>query len=117
MSPKTFGLLLLYVHDRSLRAGYVRTGELTRASIAPQRGASLPNPDPTAGSPSARLVEDFAPYMVATYARPPPVFVRGQGSYLWDIEDRKYLDFTAGIAVNALGHCDPEFTELLYEQV
>jgi len=55
--------------------------------------------------------------MVATYARPPPVFVKGEGSYIWDIDNRKYLDFTAGIAVNALGHCDPEFTNLLAQQV
>ena len=55
--------------------------------------------------------------MVATYARPPPVFVQGEGSFLWDIENRKYLDFTAGIAVTALGHCDPEFTRILADQV
>ena len=29
----------------------------------------------------------------------------------------RYLDFTAGIAVNALGHCDPEFTKLMAQQV
>jgi acetylornithine aminotransferase len=54
--------------------------------------------------------------MVATYSRPPPVFVHGEGSYLWDLENHRYLDFTAGIAVNALGHCDPEFTKVLAEQ-
>lgn len=63
------------------------------------------------------MVNEHAPYMVATYARPPPVFVRGEGSWLWDAEDRRFLDFTAGIAVNGLGHCDPEFTRLLTEQV
>ncbi|KAK4159462.1 hypothetical protein QBC43DRAFT_327103 [Cladorrhinum sp. PSN259] len=78
--------------------------------------SSLPNPDPTEDSASARLVAEHAPYMVATYSRPPPVFVKGQGSYLWDIEDRKYLDFTAGIAVNSLGHCDPEMAKILAEQ-
>lgn len=55
--------------------------------------------------------------MVATYARPPPVFVQGEGSFLYDVENRKYLDFTAGIAVTALGHCDPEFTRILTDQV
>ncbi|KAF9871154.1 acetylornithine aminotransferase [Colletotrichum karsti] len=78
--------------------------------------ASVPNPDPTEDSPSATLVREHAPYMVATYARPPPVFVKGQGSLLWDIENRQYLDFTAGIAVNALGHCDTEITKLMTEQ-
>lgn len=82
-----------------------------------QRDASLPNPDPANDSPSAALVAEHAPYMVATYARPPPVFTQGEGSYIWDIENRKYLDFTGGIAVNALGHCDPEFARIVADQV
>ena len=55
--------------------------------------------------------------MVKTYARPPPMFVKGEGCYLWDVENRKYLDLTAGIAVNALGHCDPEMSKLIAQQV
>ncbi|KAL2185522.1 acetylornithine and succinylornithine aminotransferase [Thermothelomyces heterothallicus CBS 203.75] len=87
---------------------------VTAAQI--QRDAALPNPDPAEDSASAALVREHSPYMVATYARPPPVFVRGEGSYLWDIENRKYLDFTAGIAVNSLGHCDPEISSLIAQQ-
>lgn len=79
--------------------------------------AALPNPDPTEDSRSARLVAEYAPYMVATYSRPPPVFVKGRGSYLWDTENRKYLDLTAGIAVNSLGHCDPISAKLIAQQV
>lgn len=41
---------------------------------------------------------------------------KGQGPYLWDIENRRYLDFTAGIAVNALGHCDPGMSQLISQQ-
>ncbi|KAL6693250.1 pyridoxal phosphate-dependent transferase [Trichoderma pleuroticola] len=81
-----------------------------------KRDAALPNPDPASDSPSAALVNEFAPYMVATYARPPPVFVQGEGSWLWDIENRKYLDFTAGIAVTSLGHSDPEFADIIAQQ-
>ena len=44
------------------------------------------------------------------------MMVKGEGCYLWDIENRKYLDFTAGIAVNALGHCDPKMAKLLGQQ-
>lgn len=44
------------------------------------------------------------------------MFHRGQGCHIWDIENRQYLDFTAGIAVNALGHCDPEISRILYQQ-
>lgn len=57
------------------------------------------------------------PYMVPTYVRPPPMMVKGEGCYLWDIENRRYLDFTAGIAVNSLGHCDPEIARLMGQQV
>ncbi|KAK3386551.1 acetylornithine aminotransferase [Podospora didyma] len=81
-----------------------------------QRDASLPNPDPAADSASAALVREHAPFMVATYSRPAPVFIKGEGSYLWDLENRKYLDLTAGIAVNSLGHCDPEFAKLIAQQ-
>jgi acetylornithine aminotransferase len=55
--------------------------------------------------------------MVKTYVRPPPMFVKGEGVYLWDVENHRYLDFTAGIAVNALGHCDPEMSKLIAQQV
>jgi acetylornithine aminotransferase len=41
----------------------------------------------------------------------------GEGCYLWDLENRQYLDFTAGIAVNALGHNDPEMVRLISQQV
>lgn len=37
-------------------------------------------------------------------SRPPQVFVRGEGSYLWDSEGRRYLDYMQGWAVNCLGH-------------
>jgi hypothetical protein len=42
-------------------------------------------------------------YILQTYGRPDVVFTHGQGSWLWDAEGRQFLDFTAGIAVNALG--------------
>lgn len=65
---------------------------------------------------SEDVVAQTAPFMLATYARPTTVFQRGSGSYLWDLEGRRYLDFTGGIAVNALGHCDPGVTRVLAEQ-
>ncbi len=86
-----------------------------KASIV--RNASLPNPDPAEDSASAVMVREHSKYMLATYARPPPVFVRGEGSYLWDLENRRYLDFTSGIAVNGLGHCDPGLSKLIAQQV
>ncbi|KAK8906012.1 hypothetical protein QC760_005911 [Botrytis cinerea] len=77
---------------------------------------NISHPDPSPNSQTAQLIAEQAPYMVATYVRPPPMFVKGSGCYLWDVENRKYLDFTAGIAVNALGHCDPEIAKIMLEQ-
>lgn len=81
-----------------------------------QKEASLPNADPPSDSQTARLVNSQTPYMVPTYVRPPPMFQQGEGCYLFDVENRQYLDFTAGIAVNALGHCDPEMSKLIAQQ-
>lgn len=49
-------------------------------------------------------------------ARPPIVFVRGEGSWLWDNEGRRYLDFVQGWAVNGLGHSPKVITDALVEQ-
>ena len=92
-------------------------GGAARDGVQIERDAKLPNPDPAADSASAALVGEHAPFMVATYSRPPPVFVKGEGPYLWDVENRRYLDLTAGIAVNSLGHCDAEFSKLIAQQV
>ena len=49
-------------------------------------------------------------------ARPQLVFVRGEGSWLWDNTGKRYLDFVQGWAVNCLGHCTPVIAERLAEQ-
>ncbi|KIW06425.1 uncharacterized protein PV09_02873 [Verruconis gallopava] len=81
-----------------------------------EREAILPNADPAADSQTARLVNEQLGYMVPTYVRPPPMFHKGEGCYMWDIENRRYLDFTAGIAVTSLGHAEPEISKQLYQQ-
>ena len=48
--------------------------------------------------------------------RPPRVFVRGEGSWLWDHEGKKYLDFIQGWAVNCLGHCPKLIADTLAAQ-
>jgi acetylornithine/N-succinyldiaminopimelate aminotransferase len=48
--------------------------------------------------------------------RPKAVFVRGAGSYLWDDQRNRYLDFVQGWAVNALGHSPPAVAEALAAQ-
>ena len=49
-------------------------------------------------------------------ARPPVVFVRGEGSFLWDHNGKRYLDFVQGWAVNCLGHSPPIIAEALAKQ-
>jgi predicted acetylornithine/succinylornithine family transaminase len=54
--------------------------------------------------------------MMATYARNPVEFVRGEGTRLWDDEGNEYLDFLGGISVVQLGHCHPAVVEAVREQ-
>ncbi|MDR3356304.1 MAG: aspartate aminotransferase family protein [Spirochaetaceae bacterium] len=51
-----------------------------------------------------------------TYHELPVTFTRGEGSYLFDTEGRRYLDFTSGIAVNCLGHGHPAFRRAIAAQ-
>ncbi|CAM4274024.1 acetylornithine transaminase [Paenibacillus tarimensis] len=52
-----------------------------------------------------------------TYARNPVALVKGQGSWLWDEEGNKYLDFMSGLAVTNLGHAPQEIKEALVQQL
>jgi acetylornithine/N-succinyldiaminopimelate aminotransferase len=54
--------------------------------------------------------------MVPNYAPLDMIPVRGEGSRVWDQQDNEYIDLTGGIAVNALGHANPELIEALTEQ-
>ncbi len=55
-------------------------------------------------------------YVMETYARANLLFVRGEGTRLWDADGREFLDFAAGIAVCSLGHCHPAVTKAIQEQ-
>jgi acetylornithine/N-succinyldiaminopimelate aminotransferase len=48
--------------------------------------------------------------------RPPIVFTRGEGHYIWDSDNNKYLDFIQGWAVNCLGHCPPVLAQAIAAQ-
>ena len=54
--------------------------------------------------------------LMANYGHPELQFERGQGVYLYTADHQRYLDFTAGIAVNCLGHCHPHLVEAIREQ-
>ncbi len=55
-------------------------------------------------------------YLLGTYARYPLVLTRGKGVFLYDLDDRRYLDFVSGIGVNALGHAHPRIVKTIREQ-
>jgi len=61
--------------------------------------------------------QTFDEVLVPTYAPAAMVPVRASGLDLWDQEGKHYLDFTAGIAVTSLGHCNPALVEALTRQV
>ena len=56
------------------------------------------------------------PYLLPTYSRADLAFVRGEGPYLFAEDGSRYLDFAAGIAVNALGHAHPHLVAALCDQ-
>ena len=60
--------------------------------------------------------ELFDEVMVPNYSPSAVIPVRGQGSRVWDQQDREYIDFAGGIAVNCLGHCHPALVSALTEQ-
>ena len=65
---------------------------------------------------SADIIRLESELFVHTYARAPVVFVRGEGSKLYDVEGREYIDMAGGIAVNALGHADSSWVKAVVEQ-
>ncbi len=65
----------------------------------------------------AELQELESASVIASYARTPVEFVRGEGPRLWDAEGNEYLDFLCGISVTNVGHCHPRVVEAVRDQV
>lgn len=105
---------------RAFSRGYASPATVPVSSTIPDADisheVSVPNPDPAADSQTMTFLRDRAPYMVPTYVRPPPMMTQGEGSILYDNENRAYLDFTAGIAVTSLGHADAEISRIISHQ-
>ena len=55
-------------------------------------------------------------YLFQNYGRQPIVIERGEGTRVWDVDGREYLDFVGGLAVTALGHAHPAVTKAVAEQ-
>lgn len=63
------------------------------------------------------IIENNNKYVMNTYKSFPIVLKQGKGSYLWDVNGKKYLDFVSGIAVNVLGYADEEYIEVIKNQL
>ncbi len=64
----------------------------------------------------SELVSVGQNFLYPNYRQPPFVFARGQGSVLWDVSGKRYLDLYAGIAVSTLGHGHPKLSAAIAEQ-
>jgi len=64
----------------------------------------------------AGAAEIYDACVLKTYARASLTLVRGSGVHVWDDKGNRYLDFTSGIGVNALGHCHPRWVEAVRRQ-
>ncbi len=76
----------------------------------------VPGPPPLVRNEQQAIQALYARNVVPSYGRFDVVFQRGQGSHLWDVNGKRYLDFGGGIAVNCLGHANAEVTATLIEQ-
>jgi len=65
----------------------------------------------------AALIRNLdANYVLGTYRRQAPLFVRGEGVWMFDSDGNRYLDLLAGIAVDQLGHAHPAMIETIERQ-
>jgi len=65
---------------------------------------------------SPPIAELFDRYVIPNYGRFPLTLVRGEGSYVWDDQGRRYLDFFPGWGCNLLGHCPAPVVEAIQQQ-
>jgi predicted acetylornithine/succinylornithine family transaminase len=66
---------------------------------------------------SPDTIELFAKYVIGNYTRYPVSLVRGEGSWVWDAEGRRYLDFFPGWGCDLIGHCPPRVVKAVQDQV
>jgi acetylornithine aminotransferase len=77
---------------------------------------SITHPDNDTPETTKSTIKTHTQYLLNTYARPPIMITHGNKSTLTDSSGRDYLDFTAGIAVVALGHNDSQINQVINEQ-
>jgi acetylornithine/N-succinyldiaminopimelate aminotransferase len=62
------------------------------------------------------IIELFNKYVIGNYTRFPVCLARGEGSYVWDADGNRYLDFFPGWGCDMLGHCPPRVVEAVRDQ-
>ncbi|MGL6196597.1 MAG: aspartate aminotransferase family protein [Thermoguttaceae bacterium] len=63
------------------------------------------------------IISVFNKYVIGNYTRYPVALVKGEGSYIWDVEGKKYLDFFPGWGCGLLGHCPPHVVKAVQKQL
>ena len=67
--------------------------------------------------PSKNIRQLYHDHTITCYPRASGIVMeRGEGTYVWDLDGKQYLDFSCGIAVNNLGHCHPKIVETIKQQ-
>ena len=66
---------------------------------------------------SDQVIAAAKKYLTPNYTRYPVCLVRGEGSWVWDAEGNRYLDFFPGWGCGVLGHCPPRVVQAVQEQV
>ena len=72
--------------------------------------------DPAAAMSSPDRIAQFDKHVIPNYGRYPISLVRGEGSFCWDAEGKRYLDLFPGWGCNILGHCPPKVVEAIQQQ-
>ena len=67
-------------------------------------------------SATNNIEEPFRKYVVPSYSRFDIALTHGEGAYVWDVDDKRYLDLAGGIAVTALGHGNVEIADAIATQ-
>ncbi|MBI2931435.1 MAG: acetyl ornithine aminotransferase family protein [Planctomycetes bacterium] len=69
------------------------------------------------GPKARKIIERDNKFITPAYTRSYPFVIdHGQGSFAWDVDGNRFIDFTAGVAVNAFGHAHPEIVRAVEEQ-
>ena len=68
------------------------------------------------GSEDAKWLGKYSRVHMNVFGTPLRVMDHGEGAHIWDVDGNEYLDFLAGIAVNALGYAHPKWVKAVSEQ-